>query len=307
MKKILILLSGILIIGSTETALKLMSTPQLNSFQLTFWRFLIGGFFLLFLVDKKQFIQVFQLSRFLDVSLLSGIFIILAMSFYQLAIQIYLAAIVAVIFSLNPVFTYLFNFLLYHERVSCQVIVSLIVSCSGMLIIIWQSHNIMLVGLFLSVSCSVLFGLYSSLMNNYSQAHQVNSITTTCQVFLVGSFYLVLLHLAVEFFPIFSSNLLGNFINQPLTFHINFPNVFSLLYAGLIVTAGGFAIYAIAMRLYPSSAHIIFFLKPAIAPIFALYILHESISAISWFGIFLIICGSILSVIKKPQNKITNN
>ncbi|MBA5813318.1 EamA family transporter [Leuconostoc lactis] len=62
MKKVLLLLSGILIMGSTETVLKLMSTPQLNSFQLTFWRFLIGGIFLFFLSDKKQFIQVFQLT-----------------------------------------------------------------------------------------------------------------------------------------------------------------------------------------------------------------------------------------------------
>ncbi|MBA5813317.1 EamA family transporter [Leuconostoc lactis] len=231
----------------------------------------------------------------------------MAMSFYQLAIQIYLAAIVAVIVSLNPVFTYLFNFVIYHERVSRQVVISLILSCSGMLIIIWQSHNIVLIGIFLSISCSVLFGLYSTLVKGYSQVNQENSITTTCQFFLIGSLYFVLLHLAVRFIPSFSNNLFGKFIDQSLIFHINFFNIISLLYAGLVVTAGGFVIYAISMRLYQSSAHIIFFLKPAIAPIFALYILHESISAISWFGIFLIICGSILSVIKKPQNKIINN
>jgi drug/metabolite transporter (DMT)-like permease len=264
-------------------------------------------FFLFFLSDKKQFIQILELPQLIHVSILSAIFIIFSMSFYQLAIQLYLAAIVAVIFSFNPVFTYLFNFLIYHERVNRQVIISLIVSCSGMLIIIWQSHNIMLVGILLSISCSALFGLYSSLVKGYSQLNQTNSITTTSQVFLVGSFYFVLLHLIVRSVPIFSNSLFGGFINQSLVFNINFFNMISLLYAGLIVTAGGFVIYAVSMRLYPSSAHIIFFLKPAIAPIFALCILHESISVISLIGIFIILFGTIISLIKQPQNKIANN
>jgi drug/metabolite transporter (DMT)-like permease len=74
-----------------------------------------------------------------------------------------------------------------------------------------------------------------------------------------------------------------------------------MLYAGIVVTAGGFVLYAIALRQYPLTAQIIFFLKPAVAPIFAWLLLNERITPVALIGMLIIVVGTVFSVVGNHQ------
>lgn len=52
---------------------------------------------------------------------------------------------------------------------------------------------------------------------------------------------------------------LGNFLSQSLRLSLSLSNLVAILYAGIVVIAGGFILYAITVRQYPLTAHAIFY------------------------------------------------
>lgn len=290
--------------STTEVALKLINSPQINSFQLTFYRFIIGGLFLFTLANKTDLKKILLKRHFMLLSGLSIIFIILSMSFYQIAIQQYLASIVAIIFSLNPIFSSLFDYVLFHKTISRKLGISLAVAVLGMMIIIWSNHYFIFSGLIFATLSSILFGLYSTLSKEYIYKNHSDSITVTSQVFLLGSLYLWILHEIIIIISYHSQNFAVKFLGQSLLLNITSHSLLAILYAGIIVTAGGFTVYSIATHKYPSVSHIIFFLKPAIAPIFATILLNEKITENALIGMIIIVIGTGISLIRDPHKTI---
>lgn len=303
MTKTLTLLIGIFLMSTTEVALKLINSPQINSFQLTFYRFIIGGLFLFALANKTDFKKILLKRHFMLLSGLSIIFIILSMSFYQIAIQQYLASIVAIIFSLNPIFSSLFDYVLFHKIISRKLGISLAVAVLGMMIIIWSNHYFIFSGLIFATLSSILFGLYSTLSKEYIYKNHSDSITVTSQVFLLGSLYLLILH-EIIIISYHSQNFAVKFLGQSLLLKITPHSLLAILYAGIIVTAGGFTVYSIATHKSPSVSHIIFFLKPAIAPIFVTILLNEKITENALIGMIIIVIGTGISLIRDPHKTI---
>ncbi|MDN5952132.1 MAG: DMT family transporter, partial [Loigolactobacillus coryniformis] len=68
-----------------------------------------------------------------------------------------------------------------------------------------------------------------------------------------------------------------------------------LAYICIGVTAGGFGFYFLAMETSDvSTASLVFFIKPALAPIMAMFMLHEKIITPTIIGIVVIVLGSVI-------------
>jgi len=77
-----------------------------------------------------------------------------------------------------------------------------------------------------------------------------------------------------------------------------------VLYVGIMITGIGYLLYFLAMSISDAAtASIIFFVKPAIAPIFAVIILHEVIQINGIIGIVLILVGSYINLREQKYKK----
>ena len=75
-------------------------------------------------------------------------------------------------------------------------------------------------------------------------------------------------------------------------------NILTVLYICIFVTGGGYACYFMGMeRTSPMQGSLVFFFKPILAPLLAMFILGESISWNMWCGIGLILVASLISML----------
>ncbi|WP_349549400.1 EamA family transporter [Leuconostoc pseudomesenteroides] len=89
-----------------------------------------------------------------------------------------------------------------------------------------------------------------------------------------------------------------DFSNIPFFQGITIHNIILLAYIFLGVTAAGYVLYSLAMEASDvSTASLVFFIKPALAPILALIILHESIKLNTIIGVVIIVIGSTIMFI----------
>ncbi|MBR6673174.1 MAG: DMT family transporter, partial [Mailhella sp.] len=79
-------------------------------------------------------------------------------------------------------------------------------------------------------------------------------------------------------------------------------NILTVLYICIFVTGGGYACYFMGMeRTSPMQGSLVFFFKPILAPLLAMFILGESISWNMWCGIGLILAASLISMLPTIQ------
>ena len=120
--------------------------------------------------------------------------------------------------------------------------------------------------------------------------------------FIIGSAIMLIF---ISNFPVISSHIsptgkLGFMINIPILSGINLQNIIPLILLGVLVTGFGYMFYFKAMDTTSvTTASMVFFIKPALAPIFALLILNESISINTIIGIALILIGAYFIFVKK--------
>ncbi|GAA2849356.1 hypothetical protein GCM10019815_09680 [Pediococcus damnosus] len=89
---------------------------------------------------------------------------------------------------------------------------------------------------------------------------------------------------------------LKQFVNIPVIHNISWQYVPLLFFIGVCVTGGGFAFYFLAMETSDvSTASLVFFIKPALAPILAALILGETITVPTIVGIVIILLGSVVT------------
>lgn len=313
MKKVYLYIAvAIFIVSSTEILLKLAGQSFDNGTQLNFLRFLIGGLFLLVPVNmglkkRNRILKVKDYGIFL---LLGFFFIVISMSLYQFAIEISTASFVAILFSFNPVFNTIFSCFILKERMTKRSILAVIVSTSGLLIIIFQYVGNAYVGIIFALLSAMIFGFYSTLLKRSSSKNRLDILTITCFSFLFGAMELAILMIASHINPISmflkQNTYLNQFADIPFITGITLHNLPFLLYLSIVVTAGGFTLYFICLKEAGSSlASIIFFAKPAVALIFAALILQEKVSQCTMVGIIVITIGSYLAYRENRSLSIT--
>lgn len=97
---------------------------------------------------------------------------------------------------------------------------------------------------------------------------------------------------------------LNAFADIPILQGINLQTLPNLIYIGICVTGFGYAFYFLAMgATSAATASLVFFIKPVLAPLLALIILHDPITVNMVIGIVFILAGSLISFIPgfKPR------
>jgi drug/metabolite transporter (DMT)-like permease len=315
-KVILFVLLSALFFGTMEVALKLAGNT-LDALQITFLRFFIGGLMLLpFAIRENRRSRDAALgagnpppagapaggprARPLDPNasvggprarramtgkmwlymlLLGAVNVPFGMILFQFGVMRSNAATAAVLFSCNPVFTMLFaHFFTSGDRMNRRKALALAVGAAGLVLMVrpWgmQPGNTF-AGAFLSIAAAAVFGLYSVLGGK--TVGRVGAFTQTSASFLIGSLIL-LAFLSAAGRPILAGSA---------------DNLVILLYTSIVVTGGGYLFYFLAIKhSNATTASTVFFLKPVIAPVFAVLILHESITFNMYAGIAFILLAS---------------
>lgn len=272
------------IFSTMEIVSKLIAN-KINPYELTFIRFLIGGLILLPFAIKEIKNRKIKLNTesFLYFTLTGFLCVSISMIFFQLAIVYTKASTVAVIFSTNPVFTLPFAYLILKEKFNMKTVVSMILCIIGVAIIFNPfSINPDILGITLSLLAAISFSLYSVIgrlrINTYG------SVTLTCFSFLIGDIILFILLLIFKV-PIKE-------VSMDIVPHI--------IYLGIVVTGLGYLLYFAAIKeTSVVTSSIVFFIKPALAPILSFILLKERIPLNTIIGIVFILIGAYIMILSK--------
>jgi drug/metabolite transporter (DMT)-like permease len=294
-----------------EVTLKALSN-YFNPVQLVFLRFFIGSLVLMPLALKELKQRECRLNRrdFAYFALTGFINIVVSMMLFQMAIVYAPASVVAVLICCNPIFVVLFASLLLREKIYNDTIVSMIVSMAGVLVIMNPLKMTgSVTGFVLTLLAAVTFALYCVVGRPGTERH--GCIASTCGSFIVGSMEMLFLILlsklgGVSSFLVHAG--LTSFANVPLWQGITPHRLPALLFLGVGITGLGYVACFRAMEATSTTTgSLIFFIKPALAPVLALLILHEAISVRMVSGIVLILVGSLVTFIPSHKRQMQEN
>ena len=270
--------------------------------QITCLRFLVGGVLLIpFAVRSIRKKNAVLTRKDLGFFACAGFLcVVIAMSLYQMSVTYTRASIVAVIFSCNPIFVTMLAHLLLHEEIHKNHIIALILELTAALIIIDPIHaSLDPTGALLAILSAAMFSFYS--VFGKKRTPRFGGIAVTCLSFLFGATELVALLLfgrTAAGASLYGALGLKIFIDVPLFENIPLSALPALLYICCINSAAGFVCHMMAMeKTSAQEASLIFFLKPIIAPIFALIFLKEEIPLNMIVGIVCFLAGSLCAIL----------
>jgi drug/metabolite transporter (DMT)-like permease len=285
------------VIFSTMEISSKMIADAVNPLQLSFVRFLIGGLILLPFAMKD--IRAKNMKLALDdmkYFIVTGVLcVVVSMSFFQLAVLYTKASTVAIVFSANPIFIIPLAALYLKEKITKRTIVSLALSIIGIIVIMNPLNlGLDIKGIVLAILAALTFAVYSVVSKTRSAYY--GSMVLNSFTFLAGDLVmlaLILLSNIKSVSDFFVSHNMGTFASIPIFHGIGGGNLMIVLYLGIVVTGLGYVFYFLAMdETSASTASIVFLIKPALAPVFALIILAESIPVNTLLGIGCILLGS---------------
>ena len=296
MKKIVLyIMISALLFSTMEVALKIAGS-DLDAFQLTLLRFIIGGLFLLpfAIVRIKKKNIVIKGRDYLFMLLLGVVCIPVSMVFFQLGVENSNASTAAVIFCINPMFTMFFAHFITEEKLTRNKVISIIIGIMGIVFMIapWNIQlGDSLIGATYSTLAAMLFGLYSALGRR--TVHRLGGLPQTAISFLLGSLAMIPLMIVLD---------------KPIISGITLQNLPVLFYVGIMVTGLGYLCYFMAMEHGDAAtASIVFFIKPGLAPIIAVLILREVINLNGFLGIILVFAGSYINLREQKAIKTRKN
>ena len=270
--------------------------------QITCLRFLVGGVLLIpfarrSIRKKNAVLTRKDLGFFACAGFLC---VVIAMSLYQMSVTYTRASIVAVIFSCNPIFVTMLAHFLLHEEIHKNHVIALILELTAALIIIDPIHaSLDPTGALLAILSAAMFSFYS--VFGKKRTPRFGGIAVTCLSFLFGATELVALLLfgrTAAGASLYGALGLKIFIDVPLFENIPLSALPALLYICCINSAAGFVCHMMAMeKTSAQEASLIFFLKPIIAPIFALIFLKEEIPLNMIVGIVCFLAGSLCAIL----------
>ena len=270
--------------------------------QITCLRFLVGGVLLIpFAVRSMRKKNAVLTRKDLGFFACAGFLcVVIAMTLYQMSVTYTRASIVAIIFSCNPIFVTMLAHLLLHEEIHKNHIIALILELTAALIIIDPIHSSLdPTGALLAILSAAMFSFYS--VFGKKRTPRFGGIAVTCLSFLFGAGELVLILLfgrTAAGASLYGAMGLNIFIDVPLFENIPLSALLALLYICCINSAAGFVCHMMAMeKTSAQEASLIFFLKPIIAPIFALIFLKEEIPLNMIVGIVCFLAGSLCAIL----------
>ena len=291
----------IIMFTSYEVVLKFIS-GQLNSMQLTLCRFAVGFLILLPLAlhtlkKRGERLDGQSLAHF---ALLGLLCIALSMPILHVSVNYAGSSVAAVLFSCNPVFVTFLAFFLLGEPILPRHIAALVLEVAGTIAIINPFHtSVNLLGTGLALLSTILFSIYGVLGKR--KCARYGGAVVTCFSFFFGSLILLVIIL-LSHIPALAQALMGaglsDFANIPIFAGYTWQNLPYVLFVSVGVAGIGFCCYFLAMEYQPASVvSLVYFFKPALAPVMAWFIHGEIISQNMLLGIVLIVAGSLCAII----------
>ena len=290
------------VIFSTMEIMLKKVTGVFAPMQITVLRFLAGGALLLpFAAGELRRRGVRLTGGDLRTLALTGLLCVpVSMVLYQMAVVTTKASAVAVIFSSNSLFVVLLAFFLLREPIRRWHVAAMALEVLGILCIVNPLHTELSgTGVLLSLLSAAFFALYGVVGKR--ETARLGGLAVTCGSFLFGGGELLLLLLLGRTAPAaawFSAAGLEIFAGVPLLTGIPASALPALANICAVNSAAGYVCHMKAMEYCSAKeASIVFFLKPAIAPLLALWLLSEAIPLHMWLGIVLFLAGSAVSIV----------
>ncbi len=215
-----------------------------------------------------------------------GLAISITISFFHHGITLTRASSAAVIFSINPIFV-AFLASLRDERLTFNRISGLALGFLGAVFIITETKNIpallsskFIKGNFLMLISSVTWSLYTIYGREYSK--EFDALTATLLGFIPGTFFLFVAAFFLE--------------DLTLLFRFSFLTWGVVIFLGVVVIGAGYLSYFIGLKgVEASKGIILFYLKPALASIFAYLLLGEIFTMWLIAGIAVVSLGIVVA------------
>ena len=284
MKKVIVcIIMAAAIFATMEVALKIGGSG-LDSFQLTAVRFLIGGLVLVppAILESRRSGYRLNAKDIAWMALLGVVGIALSMVAFQMGVLRCNASTAAPLFCTNPLFAMVIAHLFTTEKMDTRkwIAFALGIIAAVFMISPWsvQEGNTVS-GMAIMLFAAVTFAAYS-VMGKRSIG-RIGTYTQTSVSFIVGSLILLVVTAAT-----------GRAVTEGLA-----ENIWVVLYCGIVLTGIGYLFYFLAIRYSDASTgSITFFIKPAIAPVFAVIILLETVRWNTVAGIILLVTASVITI-----------
>lgn len=269
----------VILFSTFEVASKLVGSG-LHPLQISFLRFILGGLVLLpfAVIRMKRRGVKLTLRLAAETSLLGFVNIVVSMGLIQYGLLYANASTSAVIFSSNPVFVALFAWLILGEKIDIFKILGMGVGIVGVILLFSDKLGLSAasaLGPLLVMGSAVVFALYTVLGKRLT-VKGMDSLVMTSLSFIAGSLMLLPAMLVMKI-PVlaFDAALV------PL-----------ILYLGIAVSGIAYMSYFYGLaNVNTSTGSLIYFVKPVLAALFSVIILHESLNTRFYAGTAVIIAG----------------
>lgn len=276
-----------------------------NANQLNFLRFLIGGIILLpFAVQRLKKAGYRLTAADLGKMALTGfICVVVSMTCFVLSVVKLSASLASIFISCNTFFGILLARLLLGEKNSRNVYGALALCFIGMLLTIINPFDlehsqirVSTAGVVLGLVCGITFALYGVVGKIYAKGKPIGGVVMTTFAFLFGAAELAVL-MALTHIPAIAGFMenagFTSFMYVPFFKGITWGNFPLLLFIAVFVTGVAYVCYFYAIeQLSLTFASLVFFIKPVLAPLFAILFLHEMQELNFWLGVLFIVAGS---------------
>ncbi len=275
------------------SAIEVVANPirlSIDPFLMTFWRFLLGGLFLLPpavpLFRKK--VRMFSPRVVAWLAALGVLNVVVAMGAHALSVKYAKASTAAILIAANPIVINFLGWQLLGEALSMRRGLTLILGFTGVVLVAARpsAGADTTFGIAAGLVGMVTFSLYTVLSKRFVQ-RLGSLIVTVSTFFLASAAFLPLLLLAGV--PVWPA-----------------PNVWPrLLVLGFIVSGFGYYTFFQVLRELPAGrASLLFFAKPPVAILLAWLLLGETLTPPAMAGTLLVMAG-ILFDRRKPRSEAT--
>ena len=221
---------------------------------------------------------------------LTGLLYYVAIVFQTLGIQTTTAGKAAFITGLSTIMVPFITWLGFRKAIKKRVWLAVVISISGMVLLLLEGESNIIIGDFLVLFCAVLYAIFIVLNDKYVRI---------VDVYLYSMVQLIV----ITVFSFGGSFLLNE--TYDLT-NISLPFWLIFIYMGLAVTSGTFIFQNWSQQHQgPNQTAIIFTLEPVFAVIFASFVIgNETMTPYGWIGCLLVFSAILITVLKtNKENK----
>ncbi len=250
-----------------------------------FLRFALAAMFLFsFLAWKKKDFLIDRHSLF-NLILMGGVLYTLQSSLYFASVKYIAVSLQALLFYTYPIFVAVLATVVYKEKFTSSLLLSISISLLGMALVIGTSiDNINLWGASLALGAAAVYSLYINLGNRLIRNIPPDVATAYISLFASIAF------------------LLAGTLSSSLDFHFHPSAWWPIIgIAFFSTTIAIFAFFKGLELLGSTRSAIISIIEPLITITISSLLFHDKLSCLQWMGGFMVLAGAYIVVKSRPE------